>query len=315
MLRIVHLERDSIPVTPRRPECPHEWVEYPGTALPDIVSRLQGAQVAIVNKLPVDKKALEALPDLQMIAEAATGCDNIDLQTCRDRGVLVCNVPGYALHAVSEHTLMLMLALRRNLSGYMRDIRDGAWGSADNFCLFSHPVQDLYGATLGIIGGGVIGHEVARLAEAFGMKTLFADHKGAQTVREGYVAFERVLREADIVSLHCPLSDVTRNLIGCDELALMKKSALLINTARGGLVDEQALMDALQDEVIGGAGVDVLSVEPPRNGNPLLAARLDNLLITPHIAWASQQAMTVLTDQLIGNIEAFAAGTPRNRVA
>lgn len=313
-MRIVCLERNSIQGILREPVSPCEWVDYPSTAAGDIVSRLKGAQIAVINKAPLDEKALAALPELRMIAECATGTDNIDLQACRRRGVVVSNVQGYARHSVPEHTMMLMMAVRRRLIDYARDVREGAWCAAQSFYLSTYPIADLHGAVLGIVGRGVLGKSVARLAEAFGMRVLFAEHKDAVEVREGYCAFDEVLKQADVISLHCPLNEQTRAMIGAAELRAMKNEAVLINTARGPLIDEQALADALRDRQIAGAALDVLSAEPPRGDNPLLADDLTNLIITPHVAWASKEAMDELARQVIDNIDAFIAGNPRNQI-
>lgn len=314
-MRIVLLERDSVKADFRSPGFPHEWVEHRVSTQDEVVERLAGAEVAIVNKLRVDADALARLPGLRMIAVAATGADNIDLTACVERGIVVSNVRGYAVNTVPEHALMLMLALRRKLFEYVSDVRAGLWGKADTFCLFHHPVGDLHGATLGIVGGGALGAGVARLAGAFGMRVLLAERKGAGEVRPGRTAFDDVLRESDVISIHCPLNADTRGLIGEAELSAMPAHAILINTARGGIVDEQALANALRAGVIGGAGMDVLSVEPPRKGNPLLDPGIPNLIVTPHMAWASAEAMQALADQVIVNIEAFVAGEPRNRLA
>lgn len=313
-IRIAFLEGDSIQAAFRTPAIDHEWVVYPVTPQEQVLERLEGAGVAIINKLKLRADDIAKLPQLRMVAVAATGSDNIDLTACAERGIVVSNVRGYAVNTVPEHAIMLMLALRRRLFEYAADVRSGMWNRAGTFCLFHHPVSDLHGATLGIIGRGGLGQGVARLAEAFGMKVLYAEHKGSQQVREGYTAFDTVIREADVISLHCPLTDATRGLIHSAEMARMKPGAILINTSRGGLIDEQALADALRAGTIAGAGIDVLSQEPPRDGNPLLAPDIPNLIVTPHMAWASAGAMQALADQVIDNIEAFAAGSPRNRL-
>jgi glycerate dehydrogenase len=314
-IRIVNLEGESVAVSFRTPSMPHEWIEYPLTPPGRVVERLEGAQVAIINKVRLTGADLAHLPELKMVAVAATGTDNIDLTACRERGIVVSNVRGYAVNTVPEHAILLMMALRRSLLAYHEDVRKGLWTKSGNFCLFGHPVGDLHGATLGIFGSGSLGQGVARLARAFGMNILYGERRGAGQVREGYTAFETVLREADVISMHCPLNDGTRGMIGAPELRMMKTTAVLVNTSRGGLVDEQALADALRAGVIAGAGIDVLSKEPPTEGNPLLATDIPNLIVTPHVAWASETAMKALTDQVIDNIEAFVAGNPRNRVA
>jgi len=218
------------------------------------------------------------------------------------------------VHTLPEHVFMMMLALRRNLLGWREDVRAGLWQQADQFCLFTRPINDLYGSTLGLVGYGTLGNGVRKLAEAFGMHVLVSEHKGAATTREGYTPFDTVMREADVISLHTPLTPKTRHMIGTREFGLMKPTAILINTARGNLVDEAALIEALKSQRIGGAGFDVLSVEPPREGNPLLDLDLPNFILTPHVAWGSREAMQTLADQLVDNIEAFVAGAPSNVV-
>lgn len=315
MERIVFLERDSIRATVRRPSFPHVWEEYPATAPGELFERLKDATIVIPNKARLTGELLARLPRLKLIAEAATGTDNIDLAWCRQHGLPVTNIRGYAAHTVPEHVFMLLLALRRQLLAYRADLAAGKWQQAPMFCFFDHPIRDLAGSTLGLFGRGSLGQGVARLAAAFGMRVLWGEHKGAATVRSGYVPFETVLAEADAISLHCPLNDQTRGMIGAAELAAMRHHAILINTARGGLVDEAALAAALVAGRIAGAGFDVLSKEPPRDGNPLLALDLPNFILMPHVAWASDKAMQALADQLIDNIEAFLRGEERNRVA
>ncbi|MEF8729392.1 MAG: D-2-hydroxyacid dehydrogenase [Accumulibacter sp.] len=315
---IVYLERESIVAEVRRPAFPHHWHEHPCTLQTEVGERLAGATIAIVNKLQLDAGLIAALPALRMIAVAATGTNNVDLDACRAHGIVVSNIRGYAVHTVPEHVFALLLALSRNLTVYRQSVAAGRWQQAEQFCFFDHPIRDLHGMTLAIIGSGSLGSGVARLAEAFGMHVLRSERKDAATRRPGYTPFPQVLREADVISLHCPLTSATRHLIGADELQAMKRSALLINTARGGLVDEAALLAALRQGRIAGAGFDVLSVEPPTAGNPLLTAELlalPNFLLTPHVAWASQPAMQALADQLTANLEAFARGEPQNRVA
>jgi glycerate dehydrogenase len=317
-MRIVQLESESLIADARRPAFAHEWVDYPATTPAQVVERLAGTEIAITNKVPIDAAALAALPALKMIAVSATGTNNVDLEACRARGIVVSNIRGYAEHTVPEHVMALLLALSRNLVAWRETLQAGAWQRAEQFCLFDHPIRDLHGATLGLIGSGTLGKGVARLAEAFGMRVLRAEHKNATTVRPSYTAFAEVLAAADAISLHCPLTAETTGLIGEPELRAMKRSALLINTARGGIVDEAALVRALKEGWIAGAGFDVVTVEPPPAGHPLLDPALlaqPNFLLTPHVAWSSRPAMQTLADQLIANIEAFAAGTPQNRVA
>ncbi|EXI86983.1 MAG: Glycerate dehydrogenase [Candidatus Accumulibacter regalis] len=315
MHRIVFLERESIIAEVRRPDFPHHWVEHAQTLQHEVKERLAGATMAIVNKLQIDAELIAALPALQMVAVAATGSNNIDVDACRERGIVVSNVRGYAVHSVPEQVLAMLLALSRNLFAYRQAVVDGRWQRSGQFCFFDYPIRDLHGATLALIGSGSLGSGVARLAAAFGMRVLRSERKDALSVRPGYTPFAEALRQADVVSLHCPLNAETARLIGEAELRSMKTSALLINTARGGLVDEAALARALHEGWIAGAGFDVLSVEPPRSGNALLAPELlalPNFLLTPHVAWASQPAMQALADQLIDNLEAFARGEPQH---
>ncbi len=278
------------------------------------MARLQDATIAITNKVPLRREMLERLPKLKMIAIAATGTDNVDIECCRERGVTVSNIRNYSVHTVPEHVFMLMLALRRNLLAFHADVRNGEWQKATQFCLFTHTVRDLYGSTLGIMGNGAIGRAVAEIARTFGMKVLVAEHKGVVQVRPGYTAFDTVLQESDVITLHLPLNEQTRHLIGGAEFERMQAHALLINTARGGLVDEMALLEALKSGRIAGAGFDVLDKEPPTAGHPLLDLDMPNFILTPHIAWSGSAAMQTLANQLIANIEAYAAGAPHNRV-
>lgn len=312
---IVFLERDSLDAEVRRPAFPHSWHEHSGIPDAEETVRLLGqATIAIVNKVPLRAAALERLPRLRMIAVAATGTDNVDLDACRARGIAVSNVRGYAEHTVPEHAFMLILALRRGLLAWREDVRRGLWQRSERFCLSGHPVRDLHGSTLGIFGEGSIGQGVARLARGFGMKVLFADHEPPKAEGLEFADPAEVLARADVISLHLPLNSKTSNMIGAAELARMKPTALLINTARGGLVDERALVEALKSGTLAGAGFDVLSVEPPAQGNPLLELDMPNFILTPHVAWSGAQAMQALADQLIDNVEDFVRGAPRNVV-
>lgn len=312
--RIVFLETDSVGVPFGRPSVPHVWIDYAVTSAADVFERLVGAHIAIINKVAIDTALLDRLPDLKMIALAATGTDNVDLAACAARGVVVSNVQGYAATSVPEHVMALMLALSRRLIDYHNDVRAGRWASAKNFCFFDHPMIDLEGATLGLVGSGSLGEGVARRAQAFGMKILWSERPGVTQVRDGRRAFSEVLRAADVLSLHCPLTDATRHMIDAAALRAMKRSALLINTARGALIDDIALADALRTGEIAGAAIDVLATEPPPPEHPLLAVDVPNLVITPHVAWATQSAMQAVADQVLENIEAFLAGTPRRQV-
>jgi glycerate dehydrogenase len=312
--KIVFLDRASIIADIHRPAFAHQWEEYPSTSSAQTVERLKDATIAITNKVQLQKDVLEQLPELKMVAVAATGINNVDIDCCRERGIVVSNIRNYSVNTVPEHVFMLLLALRRNLLAFRSDLQDGEWQRAEQFCLFTHPVSDLHGSTLGIVGYGAIGKAVGKIATAFGMNVLIAEHKNALEIRPGFTPFEKVLQQSDALSLHLGLNNQTRHLIGTAEFSIMKAGLLLINTARGGLVDEEALRQALLAGRIGGAGFDVLEIEPPREGHPLLDLNLPNFILTPHIAWSSSQAMQILADQLTANIEAFVKGAPQNRV-
>ena len=314
MHRVVFLDRASLKAKVRKPSCASEYVEYEKTADAEIVPRLQGAGVAIINKVPMRAETLKQLPQLELIAVAATGYDVIDVAYCKEHGIAVANIRNYAVHTVPEHAFALILALRRNILAYRQDVENGVWNRSEQFCFFTHDIGDLHGATLGVIGEGAIGQATATIGRAFGMRVLFADHPPPKMEGVTFTPHDQVLAEADVISLHCPLLPSTRNLINLEAFHKMKRNALLINTARGGLVDEAALIKALDLGLIAGAGFDVLTVEPPRNGNPLLDVRRPNFILTPHVAWASDGAMQFLADQLIDNIELWCAGTPQHLV-
>lgn len=314
MERIVFLDRDTVRAEFRTPEFEHEWIDYPMTESSEVLERLKDATIAITNKVALREATLAQLPKLKMIQVAATGTDCVDSAYCLARGITVANVKNYSVHSVPEHVFSLILALRRNLAEYRADVFAGKWQASPIFCLLDYPILDLHSATLGIIGYGTLGKAVAEIARAFGMKVLIGEHKNAKTVREGRVSFDELLEKSDIITLHCPLTDETRNIIAAAELEKMKSSAILINCGRGGLVDEKALAEALKTRKIGGAGVDVLTQEPPKDGNPLLDLDQPNLIITPHIAWASVGAVHKLTDLLIDNLEDFVRSESKNKV-
>ena len=311
---IVFLDRSTLQAQVRRPAFEHSWREYPVTAVGELQQRLQDATIVITNKVPLRASTLQQLPQVKMIAVAATGYDVVDIDYCRANGIAVANIRNYAVHTVPEHVFTLITALRRNLLAYRRDVENGRWQQVDQFCFFDHPIRDLHGATLGLIGEGALGQGTAKIARGFGMNVLFADHAPPKAAGVDFTPLERVLTDSDVISLHVPLTSETRNMIGMNEFRKMKRTAILINTARGGLVDEQALVQALKEGLIAGAGFDVLTKEPPKDGNPLLELRLPNFILTPHIAWASDGAMQFLADQLIDNIEAFARGRPQHLV-
>lgn len=290
-----------------------EWRFFGCTRPEHIAERAAGAAVVVVNKVPLDGHALRRLPSLRLVCVAATGTNNVDLATAVSLRLPVCNVRNYATRAVAQHTLGLIVALSTRLVDYHGAVQAGRWQQASQFCLLDFPIRELAGLTLGIVGYGDIGHAVAELGRACGMRILLAQRPGGQR-QSGRLTLHSLLRQTDVLTLHCPLTPQTRNLIGARELGLMKPDALLINTARGGLVDEAALADVLRHQLIGGAGLDVLSEEPPTEGNPLLAHDLRNLIITPHTAWASRAARQRLLDELAVTIRCFLAGAPCNVV-
>jgi glycerate dehydrogenase len=291
-----------------------EWTAYAGTPPQELAMRAAGAEILVSNKVRLSGAELSKLPRLRLIAVAATGVDHIDLAAAARSGIAVANARGYAGRSVPEHVFALLLALRRNLARYRAAARDGTWSRSAAFCLHAWPIDDLAGSTLGIVGAGTLGREVAQRAVAFGMRVLLAERRGAGTLRAGRVPFEQVLAEADAVTLHVPWTVDTHHLVGAAELARMKPTALLVNTARGGVVDEDALLAALRGGTLGGAAVDVLGSEPPAPDHPLLMADLPNLIVTPHVAWASRQAQQALALEVVENIAAFARGERRNRI-
>ncbi|WP_426127629.1 D-2-hydroxyacid dehydrogenase [Pseudomonas sp. DWP1b1] len=312
-MNIVFLDGASLPSPLARPVQASHWTAREHTRPDHVVEALADADVAITNKVRLDRITLEQLPRLKLICVAATGYDCVDLAACRDQGVTVCNVPAYSAVSVAESVIGSLFALRRHLLAY-RAASARLWPQSSHFCVHGAPIQDLQGSTLGIVGRGDIGSRVARLAKALDINVLFAEHRGAPQVRAGYVAFDEVLAKADALTLHCPLTPQTRYLIGTAEIARMKPGALLINTARGALVDENAVLAALASGQLGGAALDVLHVEPPQADHPLLHCEHPNLLITPHVAWASQSSVARLKAVLLANIEAFAANKPINVV-
>lgn len=312
-MNIVFLDGASLPSPLTRPVQASHWTVREHTRPDHVVEALADADVAITNKVRLDRVTLEQLPRLKLICVAATGYDCVDLAACRDQGVTVCNVPAYSAVSVAESVIASLFALRRHLLAY-RAASAHLWPQSSHFCVHGAPIQDLQGSTLGIVGRGDIGSRVARLAKALDITVLFAEHRGAPQVRAGYVAFDEVLAKADALTLHCPLTPQPRYLIGTAEIARMKPGALLINTARGALVDENAVLAALASGQLGGAALDVLHVEPPQADHPLLHCEHPNLLITPHVAWASQSSVARLKAVLLANIEAFAANKPINVV-
>jgi glycerate dehydrogenase len=308
MEKIVVLDRSEMPAQLRAPAFAHEWREYPDTAPELLVERLAGASIAVTDRVPLPKEALERLPELKLIAVAATGFDGIDLDYCAARGIAVCNVRAWAV-SVPEHVFSLILSLRRNLFAYHDAVQRGDWQRSSSYMLHLEPTpQALSGQTLGLIGYGALGQAVAKIAVAFGMRVMVAERKGEGAARAGRVAFPEVLSASDVIVVLCPLNSETRGLIGPAQLALMRRNALLINCARGGIVDEAALHAALTGGTIAGAGIDVFDPEPPPPDHPLL--RLANLVTSPHMAGVTRESMDRMAVQAALNVLSVFDGKP-----
>ena len=286
---------------------------YPSTLATQVLARVQHADVIISNKVVLDAETLKQCSSLKLILISATGTNNIDLAQAKAQGITVCNCQGYGTSAVAQHTLMLMLALATSVIQYDRAVKQGEWNKSPIFCLLDFPIVELAGKTLGILGYGELGQAVAKLAEAFGMKTIVGALPNRST--ENRVALSELLPQVDFLSLHCPLTEETRDLIDSQAFERMKPSAFLINCARGGIVNEQALATALRTGQIAGAATDVLSVEPPKEGNALLTDDISNLIITPHNAWGSVDARQRIVQQLTENALAFQQGQPIRQVS
>lgn len=316
--KIVFLDRDTLsPETTLNTFSFEHKLEVHGRTSPaDVADRIAAADIVITNKVPISREALLNAPHLRLIAVAATGTDIVDLGACNERNVLVSNIRQYAVNTVPEHTFALMLALRRSILPYAASVKAGRWQEAGQFCYFDYPIGNLAGTTLGIVGDGVLGKAVAEIAWAFGMTVLFSTYKGVQGMGPLYTDFDTVMATSDIITLHCPLLPSTRDMISDREFAMMKRKPLLINTSRGGLVNEDALERALHGGQIAGAAFDVVTSEPPPADHPFMRlTKLPNFILTPHVAWASQEAVQGLTDQLVENIELFMQGKPRHLVS
>ncbi|MFM2486747.1 D-2-hydroxyacid dehydrogenase [Celerinatantimonas yamalensis] len=316
MATIVCLERDSLGTQFTLPPLKgdHQWRDYPSTAPEQVTARLRDADVAVVNKVVLNADVLSQLPKLKYIAVSATGVNNVDLIAASRLGIQVSNIQRYSGPSVAEHTFMLLLALRRSLLEYRREQRAGHWQSCGQFFYADYPIDNLQGQTIGLIGSGDLGQHVAQIAKGFGMHVKFAARPG-QVANAGKDPFEDILRNSDVISIHCPLTDTTQNLIDTAQFAMMKPTAILLNTARGGIVNEQALLEAIERQQIAGAGFDVSEQEPPQADSPLMrAGEYPNCIVTPHIAWASQQSRQVLIDQLMDNIRAFLEEHPKHLV-
>ena len=305
-------DRDDLDLTELQ-GCPVQWTNHCHTARSETSTRTSDAEIIITNKVVIDREVIDASPNLKLILAAATGTDNIDVTYCREKGIAVCNARNYSTPAVVQHTIALMLNLLTNQHRYLQDVRDGLWSQSNVFCLIDHPIVETAGKTLGIIGYGAMGKRVAEVAAVLGMEVLVSQRPGGKPAA-ARVTLEELLSQSDVVSLHCPLTDDTRGLLGEAEFRLMKNQAVVINTARGAIVDIDALARALDQGEIGGAGIDVFDGEPPAADNVLLQLDCPNLIITPHNAWATQESRQRLVDIIAGNIRAWADGSPTNTV-
>lgn len=283
-----------------------DWRYHRTTTAQTLAERIAGMQVVVTNKVVLDRAVLTAATTLRLVCIAATGTNNVDLAAARDLGIAVTNVTGYATPSVVQHVFAGVLAHATRMSAYADSVAAGDWSRSAQFCLLDHPIREVAGQRLGIVGYGELGRAVARVAEAFGMHVLIAARPGGP-VQPGRVPLAELLPQVHVLSLHCPLAENTRGLIGAAELAAMRPDALLINTARGGIVDEAALAEALRNRTLGSAVVDVLSAEPPPADHPLLAPDIPGLTVTPHVAWASRESRQRLIDGITANIVAFAA--------
>ena len=297
------VSNDDIDPTPLR-QALGELTLHDVTPQDAIATAVRDANVILTNKCRIGADEMDAAPKLRLITLAATGFNNIDIEAARERGIAVTNIRAYCTASVVQHVFTLLLALNQKLDGYRELLAQSAWKKAPQFTLLDFPIHELAGRTLGIVGYGELGSSVARVAAAFGMRVLVAERSG-RAPREGRVALDELLAQSDVISLHCPLTPETEKLIDADALRRMKKDAILINTARGAIVDERALADALLNGDIGGAGIDVLSEEPPVNGNPLLDLSIPHLIVTPHVAWAAVEARQRAIEQMAACIDAF----------
>ncbi len=280
----------------------------------EVAERIQDAAFVLTNKIRLSDELLNRCPELRFIGLTATGTDNVNLEAAARHGVAVCNIRAYCTQSVAEHVFACLLNLAHSLGRYADDVRAGKWQESENFCLLTHPVRELSAMTLGIVGYGELGKGVAKTGAAFGMDVIVSARPGTSEKRDDRVSFDELLARSDVISLHCPLNDDTRELFGVDEFLKMKNDAILINTARGGLIDSAALAEALRTGQIAAAAIDVLPKEPPVQGDPLLDYKGDNLIVTPHIAWATNEARQAAVDELAANVAAFMEGRQRNRV-
>lgn len=317
-MNIVFLDRQTLSpeVNLKQPQFDHNWYQFDQSTPDQVVERAKEAEVVISNKVPLREHTLAQLPKLKHIAIPATGYNHIDIAYCDARGITVSNIPDYAGTTVPEHVLALIFTLQRQVLAYHNSVARGRWQESKQFCYFDYPIRDLKGSTLGIVGSGALGRALAKLATALGMQVIFAGRKGKKEAVDGKVIFDEFLARADIISLHCPLTVETQHLLGKAEFAAMVKKPIIINTARGGLIDSEALVHALDKGLIRAAGIDVTDPEPPSLNHPFMQILdRENFLLTPHVAWASIEAMQALADVLVKNIESYAKGQGVNLVS
>ncbi len=311
------LHPDDLDLSPIYSQLDH-WVRYPNTPADKTLEHIGDADIVLTNKVVLDETILRAVPTIKLVSVLATGTNNIDITAAKALGITVTNATRYGTHSVVQHTFALILSLATRLQNYRQDVSDGKWSESEFFCLLDHEVQEIHGKNLTIVGWGELGKGVAAIANAFGMQISTSCKPGeADTLLDGGIIrkpLKTLLPEADIVSLHCPLNPSTHHLIDAEALSLMKPNALLINCARGGLVDETALEFALRHNKIAGAGLDVLSQEPPSPDNPLLAKDIPNLILTPHCAWISREARQKLVVITAANISQFLLNKPINKI-
>ena len=317
-MKITFLDRASFheKIQINSPNFAHQWCDFANTQPEDVIEHCGNSQIIVTNKVPIERKTLEACPNIQHIAVTATGYDIVDISACQDHGVSVSNIPSYASTTVPEHVLNMSLSLCRQLNLYQQLVQQGKWQSSTRFCLFDKPIYDLAGKTFGVVGLGSLGLATARLMNAIGMRVIYSSRSDKNVDFAEHVSLQDLLEQSDVVSLHCALTDETCDLIGPVELQSMKNTAFLINTARGGIANEQAVFAAVENNTIAGIGFDVLAQEPPSDGSsPLLSiAHYNNVILTPHSAWSSQEAMQSLSDTVISNIDAFQKGIEQNLV-
>ena len=294
-----------------KPAITCEWIEHANTSQDQIIERIKNCTIVIVNKVKLSQVVLQEAKNLQFIALVATGYNNIDLEYCRKNNILVSNIRNYATDSLCEHVFALILSLRKNLLGYQKAVQNGVWEKDDKFCFFLDPIHCLANTRLAIIGKGNLGNQIAKIAKSFGMEVVFVERKVAKKIRPSYISFEEAIKTSQVISIHCPLLPETKNLITKTEINKMQPNCLLINTARGGIINEKDLVDAIINKKIAGAGIDVVSKEPPGFSHPYYRIlHYPNFILTPHTAWIGLSAMKRAWQQAIENIENFAKGKP-----